>query len=159
MRGQGKVEVKPPEEMVSLGDLQQETDRIVLSRFAPAGVVIDANLNIIQFRGHTGRFLEPSPGEASLNLLKMTRQSMQLELRAAVYAALKSNTPVRKEGLRLRLNGAPRVVNLEVCPLRPATAPDRYFLVIFEDATPPVEAVPKGKEPGGKASAREPDDC
>jgi len=151
--GQDKVEVKPPGEMVSLVDLQQETDRIVLSRFAPAGVVIDAHLNIIQFRGHTGRFLEPSPGEASLNLLKMTRQSMAVELRAAVYAALKSNTPVRREGLRLRLNGALRVVNLEVCPLRPATALDRYFLVIFEDATLPVEPVPKGKEPRGKSSA------
>ena len=104
--GQGKVKVKSPEEMVSLEDLQQETDRIVLSRFAPAGVVIDANLNIIQFRGHTGRFLEPSPGEASLNLLKMVRQSLAVELRAAVYSALKSNTPVRREGLRLRLNGA-----------------------------------------------------
>ena len=155
VRGQGKGEVKPPGEMVSIGDLQQETDRIVLSRFAPAGVVIDAHLNIIQFRGHTGRFLEPSPGEASLNLLKMTRQSMQFELKAAVYAALKSNTPVRKEGLRLRLNGAQRVVNLEVCPLRPATAQDRYFLVIFEDATAPVGAVPKGKGPRGKSSARE----
>jgi len=153
--GQGKVEVKPPEEIVSLGDLQQETDRIVLSRFAPAGVVIDANLNIIQFRGHTGRFLEPNPGEASLNLLKMTRQSMQFELRAAVYAALKSNTPVRREGLRLRLNGALRMVNLEVCPLRPPSALDRYFLVIFEDATPPVEPVPKGKGPRGKSAARD----
>ena len=133
--------------------MQKETDRIVLSRFAPAGVVINANLNIIQFRGHTGRFLEPSPGEASLNLLKMVRQSLAVELRAAVYAVLKSNTPVRREGLRLRLDGASRVVNLEVCPLRPTAAPDRYFLVIFEDATPPVEALPKGKEPGGKASA------
>ncbi len=155
VRGQGKVEVKPPGEMHSLADLQQEADRLVLSRFAPAGVVIDAHLNILQFRGHTGRFLEPSPGEASLNLLKMTRQSMQFELRAAVHAALKSNTPVRREGLRLRLNGALRVVNLEVCPLRPATALDRYFLVIFEDATPPVEPVPKGKEPRGKSSARD----
>ncbi|MGC2434028.1 MAG: chemotaxis protein CheB, partial [Desulfobaccales bacterium] len=152
--GQGKVKVKSPEEMVSLEDLQKETDRIVLSRFAPAGVVIDANLDIIQFRGHTGRFLEPSPGEASLNLLKMVRQSLAVELRAAVYGALKSNTPVRREGLRLRLNGALRVVNLEVCPLRPATALERYFLVVFEDATPPLETVPKGKGPGGKASAR-----
>ncbi|MGA8573238.1 MAG: chemotaxis protein CheB [Desulfobaccales bacterium] len=151
---QGLVEGKPSGELLPLADLQQETDRIVLSRFAPAGVVIDAHLNIIQFRGHTGRFLEPSPGEASLNLLKMVRQSMAVELRAAVFSSLKSNTPVRREGLRLRLDGALRVVNLEVCPLRPATALDRYFLVVFEDATAPVKEVPKGKEPRGKSAAK-----
>ncbi len=153
--GQGLVEGKPSGELLPLGDLQQETDRIVLSRFAPAGVVVDAQLNIIQFRGHTGRFLEPSPGDASLNLLKMVRQSMAVELRAAVFSALKSNTPVRREGLRLRLDGALRVVNLEVCPLRPATALDRYFLVVFEDATAPVQEVPKGKEPRGKSAAKD----
>ncbi len=149
----GRGEVKSPDGMVLLEDLQQETDRLVLSRFAPAGVVIDANLNIVQFRGHTGRFLEPSPGAASLNLLKMARQGLAVEIRAAVYAALKSNTPVRREGLHLRQNGALRVINLEVCPLRPATARDRYFLVIFEEPAPPREPVPPGKRPGGKSAA------
>ena len=43
----------------------------------------------------------------------MVRQSMAVELRAAVFSALKSNTPVRREGLRLRLDGTLRVVNLE----------------------------------------------
>ena len=147
------------EEIVAPADLQAEADRMILARFAPAGVVIDADLNIIHFRGHTGRFLEPAPGEASLNLIKMAREGLQVELRAAVYAALKNNTPVRKEGLRLRLNGRIGVVNLEVFPLRPAAALERYFLVIFEDVTPPppapVKEAPKVKEPKGKPSAKD----
>ena len=131
---------------------------MILASFAPAGVIIDADLNIIHFRGHTGRFLEPAPGEASLNLIKMAREGLQVELRAAVYAALKNNTPVRKEGLRLRLNGRIGVVNLEVFPLRPAAALERYFLVIFEDVTPPqpapVEVAPKRRSPKGSLRPR-----
>ncbi len=39
-----------------------------------------------------------------------------MELRAAVYAALKNNTRCAKEGLRLGVNGNLKVVNLEVFP-------------------------------------------
>ena len=157
----GKM-VRAAEEIVSPADLQAEADRMILARFAPAGVVIDADLNIIHFRGHTGRFLEPAPGEASLNLIKMAREGLQVELRAAVYAALKNNTQVRKEGLRLRLNGRIGVVNLEVFPLRPAAALERYFLVIFEDVTPPPRAGEGGPEAEGaqrEAFGQGPADC
>ena len=51
----------------------------------------------------------------------MAREGLQVELRAAVHAAIKEQSPVRKEGLRLRDNGGLRVVNLEVFPLRPAS--------------------------------------
>ena len=140
-------------------DLQAEADRMILARFAPAGVIVDADLSIIHFRGHTGRFLEPAPGEASLNLIKMAREGLQVELRAAVYAALKSNSQVRKEGLRLRLNGRIGVVNLEVFPLRPAATLERYFLVIFEDVTPPepapVKVAPKEEAAKGKPSSKD----
>ena len=154
----GKV-VRSGEEAVAPADLQAEADRMILARFAPAGVIIDADLSIIHFRGHTGRFLEPAPGEASLNLIKMAREGLQVELRAAVYAALKNNSQVRKEGLRVRLNGRIGVVNLEVFPLRPAAALERYFLVIFEEVTPPqpapVKVAPKEKEPKGKPSPKD----
>ncbi|MCL4500518.1 MAG: PAS domain-containing protein [Deltaproteobacteria bacterium] len=153
----GKV-AKLAEEIISPQDLQQEADRTVLARFAPAGVVIDANLNIIQFRGHTGTFLEPAPGEASLNLIKMAKEGLQIELRAAVHAAQKKKAPVRKEGLRVRHNGDIRTVNLEVFPLRASTALERFFLVVFEDVTPlPMAVKPplKVKESKGKPSAKD----
>ena len=153
----GKV-VRGAEEVVAPVDLQAEADRMILARFAPAGVVIDSDLRILHFRGHTGRFLEPAPGEASLNLIKMAREGLQVELRAAVYAALKNNSQVRKEGLRLRLNGRVGVVNLEVFPLRPAAALERFFLVIFEDVTPPPSApvaVAPEREPKGKPSPKD----
>ena len=52
-------------------DAKKEADRIVLSSYAPAGVIVNDRLEIIDFRGRTGLFLEHLPGDANLGLLKM----------------------------------------------------------------------------------------
>ncbi len=43
--------------------LQTEVSRIIFDRYAPPGVVIDSDLQIVQFRGQTGAYLEPAPGK------------------------------------------------------------------------------------------------
>lgn len=47
-------------------DPQREADRLLLDRYGPPSVLVDEGLNIVQFRGRTGIFLEPAPGAASL---------------------------------------------------------------------------------------------
>ncbi len=125
-----------PEAMPSGLDLMREADRIILARFAPAGVVVDEDLKIMQFRGHTGPFLEPMPGEASLNLLRMVREGLRAEVGAALHQAMKGGTPVRKAGLKAKYNGRGLEVNVEVFPISPSTFKERYYLVVFEDITP-----------------------
>jgi two-component system CheB/CheR fusion protein len=148
------VRAMAPEELPSALDLMREADRIVLARFAPAGVVVDENLNILQFRGHTGPFLEPMPGEASLNLLRMVRESLRAEVGAALHQAIKGGTPVRKDGLKVKYNGRVLEVNVEVFPVSPSAFKERYYLIVFEDVTPitrreaekPQAAPRKGKQ-------------
>jgi two-component system, chemotaxis family, CheB/CheR fusion protein len=131
------VQAIAPEEIYSTLDLTKEADRIVLARFAPAGVIVDENLKILQFRGHTGPFLEPMPGEASLNLLRMVREGLRAEVGAALHQAIKGSTPVRKQGLKVKYSGRALEVNVEVFPVSPGTFRERFYLVIFEDVTPP----------------------
>ena len=82
-------------------DLQKEADRIVLERFAPVGVIIDNELEIVHFRGQTSLYLEPAPGKASHNLLKMAKDGLKLELRTAIYLAKQQNSAVSKEDLQI----------------------------------------------------------
>ncbi len=70
-------------------DLQRETDRL-LARFAPVSVVINAEMEILHFRGDTTPYLRPAPGRATLNLFKMARAGLDLELRTALSKAKKS---------------------------------------------------------------------
>ena len=80
----------------SVLEVQREVDRVVVSRAVPSGVVIDKNLEILQFRGDTGRYLKPAPGIASLNLLKMAREGLLTELRNAVTEAQNTGVTVTR---------------------------------------------------------------
>ena len=40
----------------------------MLSRYTPAGVVVNEAMDILHFRGKTGAYLEQSPGKPSHNL-------------------------------------------------------------------------------------------
>src|SRR5262249_56664281 len=79
--------------------IQQEAERLVQDRYAPPGVVIDSDLQIVQFRGPTGRFLEPAAGDPGLNVLKMARAGGPDGLRSVVNALRRGGAPGRKRGL------------------------------------------------------------
>ena len=83
--------------------LQGEVSRAILDRYAPPGVVVDADLQIVQFRGQTGAFLEPAPGEASLNLLKMAREGLLYGLRTRARRRRARAAAARaQDGLQVR---------------------------------------------------------
>lgn len=111
---------------------QHEADRVTVHQFAPPAVLINAELQILQFRGPTGAYLEPPSGKASFDILKMARNGLMLPLRTAINKAKKANKPVRKEHVRVEQDGQTRTVNVEVIPLK--NLRERCFLVVFEDA-------------------------
>ncbi len=131
--GLNKIDIRRDKDDASL-DVTKEADRIVLSRYAPAGVIVNNRLEIIDFRGRTGLFLEHLPGDANLSLLKMAREGLQMALRIAIQEAKKEGAPVRKEGLRVKLDGQLREVNLEAIPLEAPHPGEGCFLILFEDA-------------------------
>jgi two-component system CheB/CheR fusion protein len=108
-----------------------EANRLVLDRYAPSGVVVDDELQIVQFRGQTGRYLEPAPGDPSMSLLKMAREGLLHGLRSALGEARKQGSVARREGLRVKSNGGWHGVHVEVIPLELAESP--HFLVLFEE--------------------------
>ena len=129
----------------SVATIEKEADRLILGRYAPAGVVVNAEMEIVQFRGKTGPYLEATPGAASLNLLKMAREGLASALRQAVHQAGIGGRSVRSQGLRVKANGEAREVSLEVIPIGPpAGLKGRHYLVLFFEerargAPPPPE--------------------
>ncbi len=130
-------------------DLQQETDR-VLASFAPASVVVDAEMEILHFRGDTDPYLGPAPGRASLNLYKMARAGLDLELRTAIAKARKNGQPVKKEGVQVSDHGVLRDITVEVIPLK-GSDKERYFVILFEEApTLPISDTTPCHQTGSK---------
>lgn len=119
-------------------DLERKTDQLILNRYAPVGVVINNKMDVLQLRGEIDLYLKLSPGKPSLNLFKMVRQGLLVELRATIYQAQRQKILVRKEGLRIESGDISKIINLEVIPFKPATDEELYFLVLFESAPPTV---------------------
>jgi two-component system CheB/CheR fusion protein len=114
-------------------NLQQEAENVILVNYGPPGVIINRDMQILNFRGQTGPYIEPAAGSASLNLLKMARHDLVMELRSVVHEAIKQHQPVRKEGIRMQmLDGAYRMVNLQAIPISGSNAAEPYYLVLFE---------------------------
>lgn len=117
-------------------DFQREADRVLLGRYAPPGVLVNENLDIVQFRGRTSPYLEPAPGEPTTNILKMAREGLFLDLRSALNEAKKSHQAVRRDGAHVRGEGRLREIGLEVLPIQPPGGGADCFLVLFHEATP-----------------------
>jgi two-component system CheB/CheR fusion protein len=113
-------------------DLDKVVDQVLLSHYVPASVVVDQELDILQFRGETSLFLEHASGKASLNLMKMVRPALALEIRHAVHKCRKSDQRVRREGLELAVNDNKYRVAIEVMPLTEGAA-GRLFLILFQE--------------------------
>src|SRR3989441_845001 len=136
----------------SAAAIEKEADRLILGRYAPAGVVVNADMEIVQFRGQTGPYLEALPGAASLNLFKMAREGLASALRQAVHRVAKGGGPVKVEGLRVKANGGSREVGLEVIPIGPAEGgKGRHHLILFFEerarGAPPAPARERESRP------------
>ncbi|MCS3797340.1 chemotaxis protein CheB [Niastella sp. OAS944] len=112
-------------------DFQRSADEAVIQRFSPSGVVVNEEMDIVQFRGSTGAWLEPPPGKPSLNVLKMVKPGLSFELRNALHKAKTDNQPVVKKGIPLVSPEKQQLVALEVIPL--LNTIERYYLVLFWD--------------------------
>jgi two-component system, chemotaxis family, CheB/CheR fusion protein len=124
-------------------DFQKSADDMVLSRFNPPGVVVNEQLEIVQFRGFTGNWLEPSPGKPSLNVLKMVKQGLSFELRSAINKAKGNTLPVLKENIPLPLMGKQHLVTIEVIPL--VDTIEHYYMILFRDM-PEIAVVQTGPD-------------
>jgi len=121
------------------------TKRVLLQSYAPASVVTDLKGNILFVHGDTGKYLRPAPGQATLNVVDMARDGLQLELRTALNSA-SQGAPTLSREVSVKSNGDIQAVSLSLRPLPDPDAREKLLLVSFEDVVHPVPGRPgRGK--------------
>lgn len=139
-----------------LGEIRKQADALVLSEFAPDGVVVNSRMDILQFRGRTESYLSHGPGTANLNLLQMARQGLAVELRPLVARAAKQNRAVTREGVQIRTDGHVISADVRVIPFKVPPSEERFFLVLFEQkAAKAAQVLPRGNAGRRTAAQRE----
>jgi two-component system CheB/CheR fusion protein len=135
------------------GDLSTRLDRLLIARYVPPGVVVNERMEILQFRGQTGAYLQPAPGAPQHNLMQMARDGLHVALRATVAEARKGSVPVRTCDVEVDQDGYKRTCDVVVIPLK--GAPDALgalYVILFEEH-PRTQAA--GRPSAGLQSAPE----
>jgi two-component system CheB/CheR fusion protein len=96
---------KPRLTVIKEPDLEKETDKLLLTRYVPASILVNKDMEIIRFRGSMSRYLEPASGKASLQLLKMIKEELVFDLRNVIHRARKEGRSSKKEGILFSSNG------------------------------------------------------
>ncbi len=123
-------------------DFAELTRHALLESYAPASVVADAKGNILYVHGETGKYLRPAPGQATLNVVEMAREGLQLELRSALHAAVNQGTSTLNRAVSLKTDGQLQTVHITVRRLAHPDAGQGLMLVSFQDVADPVPAKP-----------------
>jgi two-component system CheB/CheR fusion protein len=123
---------------VEADSLPRQADRLLLARFAPACVLVNQALTILQFRGQTGPYLEPAAGPPSSDLRRVIRPELLVHILPAIEKTSKSGVASRRD---VRLDT--REISIEVIALAGSDG-RQSFLILFDDGTrlPVVRSTP-----------------
>jgi len=112
------------------------TKRMLLQHYAPASVVTDEKGTILYVHGDTGKYLRPAPGQATLNIVEMAREGLQLNLRNALNAA-SENEPTLNMESAIKSNGDLHPVRFSLRQMPSPDASQKLLLVSFQESTLP----------------------
>ncbi|MGY3444769.1 CheR family methyltransferase [Bradyrhizobium sp. USDA 4473] len=136
--GRATVDIPPVRALGPDVGLERRAQRIA-ERYAPAYVITDDSFHILHFSGRTGRYIEPTAGTATLDLLQLVHRDLRLELRTALGRAAETNETAHAEHVQLGVNGHRVLVDITIEPIQDGPASQRNFVVLFKDG--PIRAV------------------
>ena len=119
-------------ETTGRNNFQKVADDIILTTYAPAGVVVNDAMDIVHFRGNTAKYLEQSQGKPSHNLLKMAKPGLAFELRNILHKAKKEKTTITKENFPIQAKDTLSTIAIEAIPL-PNTIEPHYLILFHEE--------------------------
>ncbi len=113
--------------------LKALAERQLLDRFAPAYVVINAEGEVLQSSGRTGKYLELPAGAPDTNIFNLARTGLRLDLRAALHKAIGSGQLTAQTKVSIGVDGGRQEIDLYIQPLRIGTPPDTLYMIVFQD--------------------------
>jgi two-component system CheB/CheR fusion protein len=138
-------------EPVAYGKLHQ----MMAERYAPPSALITPDDRVVHLSQHAGRYFIHPGGELTSNVLKLVREELRIELRAALHSAREKNGPASSRPMLVRFNGESAPVVIHV---RPSQEPEQtgFVLVMFEEREPGSQAASSGQvdEAGGDVTER-----
>ncbi len=137
-------------------NLRQAMEGMIVSDYGPTAAIINEKNVILYVHGKAGKYLEPTTGEFSGDILAMAREGLKLEMATAIRKASVQKTVVRSERLSVTTNGGKQLVNLVVKPISDPPYLKGTLAVFFEDIPQEKVTEPETEEAQSPESGDQP---
>jgi len=118
--------------------------QLLVTRYAPAAVIVNARGEVVYIHGHTGAYLEPAPGPAPQHLVEMAREGLAQDLATALHQAASQEDEVVRHDVRVKANGGVILVNVTIKRITEPEVLDGLLLVTFDTVRTDKTAAQKG---------------
>lgn len=119
---------------ISMADIAQN---FLMEGYTPPAVLVNDQGDILYINGRTGKYLEPSPGKANLNVYAMARTGLRNEIGIAARKALTQGTDVIVKGIKVGTNGGQQMINLTARPITNPRNKETLLMIVFQDVDMP----------------------
>lgn len=118
--------------------------RQALEKLATPSILVDQSHRVLHMSDNAGRFLQPSGGPLSGNVVDLVRPELRFELRSALHRVFQTSQPWLSLPIPVQFNGAPHRVLMQVKPAddRVDNRVGKAVVLFIEGGT--VEATPEG---------------
>jgi two-component system, chemotaxis family, CheB/CheR fusion protein len=114
-------------------NIQTLADQLLLQHYAPAGVLVNEQGDIIYISGHTGKYLEPSVGKANMNIFAMLREGLRNDFPIAFRKAITKKANVVLRNIKVGTNGSSHIINISIQWIEKPEPLKGKVMVIFKD--------------------------
>jgi two-component system CheB/CheR fusion protein len=112
--------------------LALQLERMLVSSYVPASIVVTERGEVVYVHGRTGEYLELAPGVHNRNVLDMAREGLRHELALGLQQVATHDHAWIRDDVFVKSNGGVRKVKLTVQRMRDPEAIRGLILVTFE---------------------------
>ncbi len=118
--------------------IKRQIEVYLLTNHTPSAVFVNQKGEVIYVHGKTGRFLEPQPGYARMDVTEMAREGLSLHLSHALREARRLGTKQERAAVSIDIDESRVTFDLIVEPVQHVIAGHELFAVLFieREATP-----------------------
>ena len=91
-----RTAVKESGKKDSISLLRDEMDKLLITEYVPAALLINNNLDILVFRGNVTPYLSPESGQISFNIARMIRRVKGRSSNGSLPRQKREQTPLKK---------------------------------------------------------------
>jgi len=120
-------------------NIQSITDQLLLQRFPPCSILINAAGDIIYKTGSIDKYIEPAAGKANMNLHAMISKGLRDVLPVALRETALTFDPVIKSNVKIETYGITRFVNITFQQIEKPVSIRGMILILFTDVPAVLE--------------------